>query len=104
MAIYSYVAASKFIKLSASSSVRDPLPTTYQTSILLRVLNAEFLTLYKSIYHGLKDVFWVKKKSGEDPAQTQILRFSIFVLSACLCARYVYRRQMLILNNFRAQN
>ena len=95
MAIYSYVAASKFMKISALSSGQDSLlqnslPTTYQTSVLLRILNAELFTLYSSAYHKLKKVFWTKEMDDKHKAQAQIVRFSIVVLSVCLCARYAY--------------
>ena len=86
MAMYSYVAASKFIQLSASNSIH-PLPTTYQTSILLRILNAEFLTFYSLVYHKLKEVFQMRRPKYDTSAQTQIVRFSILVLTICLSAR-----------------
>jgi hypothetical protein len=89
MAIYSYFAASKFMKLSATNVVQSTLPTTHQTSILLRILNAELLTLYKVASQKFKDVFWEKKKSDGRSAQTKLLRFSIFVFSAIVCARCV---------------
>ena len=96
MAIYSYVAASKFLKLSAMSSVPDLLPTTYQTSILLRILNAELFTLCSSAYHKLKKVFWMKERDDNHKAQAQIVRLSIVVFSVCLFAWYVYTCTMLL--------
>jgi hypothetical protein len=89
MAIYSYFAASKFMKLSATNIVQSTLPTTHQTSILLRILNAELLTLYKVASQKFKDVFWEKKSSDGRSAQTKLLRFSISVFSIILCARCV---------------
>jgi hypothetical protein len=89
MAIYSYFAASKFMKLSATNVVQSSLPTTHQISILLRILNAELLTLYSVASQKLKDVFWKKKRSDGHSKQTKLLRFSILVFSAIVCARCV---------------
>jgi hypothetical protein len=77
------------MKLSATTVIHGPLPTTHQTSILLRILNAELLSLYKVASQKLKGVFWEKTGSDSRSAQTNLLRFSILVFSAILCARCV---------------
>jgi hypothetical protein len=89
MAMYSYVAASKLLKLSEMSDVNAHVPTTYQIATLIRVLNAEPLTLYQVFVQKIKSVFWKKAKSETATSGMNLTALSIMVLFFSFTARYV---------------
>ena len=89
MAMYSYVAASRLLKLSEMPDVDIHVPTTYQIATLIRVLNAEPLTLYQVFVQKIKSVFWKKAKSEIATSGMHVTALSILVLSFSFTARYV---------------
>ncbi|KAF2266170.1 hypothetical protein CC78DRAFT_160888 [Lojkania enalia] len=85
MAIYGYLIARQLLGYSENKGNERLLPSPYQTSILIRVLNAEILTLYDLITERIKDVFWRRERSGERKQKSpRILRSSILVFLLCI--------------------
>jgi hypothetical protein len=89
MTIYSYIAAFRLLQVSQESNVSMRLLTTYQITVLIRLLNAEFMALYNSALCKLKNVFWERSMSSNSAGAPQLLKLSTLVLSVCLLAGYV---------------
>ncbi|KAF2658707.1 hypothetical protein K491DRAFT_776247 [Lophiostoma macrostomum CBS 122681] len=85
-AIYSYFVASRLIKLSVSRDTAAGAPTPYQTSILLRLLNAELMVLLHLLWSMLKEVFWARKRAHRSLELPSIVRLSIVILVVGLTA------------------
>ena len=92
MMIYAYSTASQLLNSSEDHSRQKVLPSPYQTSMLIRVLNAEMLALYELAESKIKSVFWHSERSsdaGRKPHAPGTLRRGILVLLLCIAARYV---------------
>ncbi|KAF1995676.1 hypothetical protein P154DRAFT_623765 [Amniculicola lignicola CBS 123094] len=92
MTIFTYSIAARLLRLSAEQHGHPALPSPYQTSVLMRVLNAEMLALWDLGVAGIKAVFWKREKSEErneenrtpDMVKTSIWIFVLCVLSSIL--------------------
>jgi len=93
MTVYGYITAQQWLRLSKSTPGRaSTSPTPYQTSVLLRILNAEYLILLTLICRKIKEVFWHHNKSDRGLAKTpSLVRQSIWIFVSATVARYVSR-------------
>ncbi|KAF2279921.1 uncharacterized protein EI97DRAFT_370045 [Westerdykella ornata] len=89
MMIYAYSAASQLLRSSDDSDQRTALPSPYQVSLLLRVLNAEILALGELCWEKVKRVFWKREKAEKLPSEERssyALQRSIGILALCITA------------------
>jgi hypothetical protein len=92
MTLYGYLVAKSFLSVSGSSAGSAKLPSTYQFSILIRVLNADILTLRELCWRRLKTVFWHKQQSTDRRNQQRrgsMVHGSVTMLLICIFCRYV---------------
>ncbi|KAL5446676.1 hypothetical protein PMIN07_001393 [Paraphaeosphaeria minitans] len=85
MTLFGYLIASQMLRTSsAEQSTR--LPSPYQTSILMRVLNADLFALWDLGTNKVKAMFWKKEKSNDsgNARSPPLLRSAILVFLFCL--------------------
>ena len=89
MAIHAYTAARQFLSLSDNDqSTTSEYPTPYQTGLMIRLLNAELMTLWSMFCHTIKDTFWRKKASVSGRRnKAPVVRTSLFIFVAALVGR-----------------
>ncbi|KAK7179762.1 hypothetical protein PSPO01_14154 [Paraphaeosphaeria sporulosa] len=85
MTLFGYLIASQMLHTS-STDQSTRLPSPYQTSILMRVLNADLFALWDLGTNKVKATFWKKAQSNDsDKARSPpLLRASILVFLFCL--------------------
>ncbi|KAF2744962.1 hypothetical protein M011DRAFT_460452 [Sporormia fimetaria CBS 119925] len=88
MMIYAYTTASELLQSTEQDSRRDVLPSPYQVSILLRVLNAEILVLMELGWERLTRIFWNKERSRDRSSKSSAsaLQRPILMLTFCIAA------------------
>jgi hypothetical protein len=91
MSIFAYCAASRLTEASVSQNQSRCLPTSYQTSLIVRLLNADYLSLWELSRPWRRWSFWRGKnsESSERATKPTVLRASILMLCLALLARYV---------------
>lgn len=91
MAIYSYSIACELLSVSQARDDLGALPDPYQTSMLLRVLNAELLSLWElGFVEILRAVFKLRLPFWKsDIKAPRLLQRTIFVFTLCLITRYI---------------
>lgn len=89
MGIYSHVAARRFLQLPQDGDLATHHPTPYQTSTLLRVLNAELIVLYRLTCAKLKQIFWQREAQSNGQKSPPLLRSSMAVFLLSTFSRYV---------------
>lgn len=94
MTIYAYFTASLLLKCSEDGEQRanGNLPSPYQTSVLLRVLNADLLVLMEVGWNKIKETFWSKERKINLESRksfVSLVQRSVLTLGSCLLARYV---------------
>ena len=72
MALYAHIAAHQWLQLSNGQG-KDGLPTPYQTSLMLRILNAELLPLLDIGWKAIKIHSWRSSKSAFKKPRTPLL-------------------------------
>lgn len=88
MAFASYANAASLLRASERDD-QDDLPSPHQMSVLLRVLNAEMMTLWDLGLSKFKSVFWDRKKDFEGVQRTSpVLNTSLILLLISITARY----------------
>jgi hypothetical protein len=88
MSMYSYITAAQFQRMSELDQTRKRLPTPYQMTSLLRVLNAELMALFDLVTLKLKEVFWDRQSNQDTREKSPLLRASIIVFVSGIFARY----------------
>lgn len=90
MTLFGYLIASRMLRASSADD-QVKLPSPYQTSILMRVLNADLLVLWDQGTRKLKKVFWASEQSSDsvDARSPQLVRASVMMFLFCLFGRYV---------------
>jgi hypothetical protein len=63
MALYSYVNAASYLRISEKHE-NESLPGPDHTTSLLRLLNAEFTVSFELAFAALKNVFWDHERTG----------------------------------------
>jgi hypothetical protein len=91
MSIYSYATAAQFRQISGPNPPTKTLPTSYQTNLLFRILNAELMTLFGLFRLKFQQVFWDRKRNEGAREQSPLLRSSIIVFASGVFARYGVR-------------
>jgi hypothetical protein len=86
MSIYAYCAAGILTQASVSPNQIKCLPTSYQTSLLIRILNADYLSLWELSRQPFQSS--TKAKCHVKTTKPTILRTSIMVLCLAVLARY----------------
>ncbi|KAF2794006.1 hypothetical protein K505DRAFT_325045 [Melanomma pulvis-pyrius CBS 109.77] len=88
MALYAYSIASELLRMSQTQDQHGDLPTPYQTSMLVRVLNAELLSLWElGAVEGLRAVFKMRISTWRsDLKAPRLLRRTLVVFVSCLVA------------------
>jgi hypothetical protein len=91
MAIYSYSIACELLIASQTRDDIGALPDPYQTSMLVRVLNAELLSLWElGSVEILRAVFKLRLPIWKNDIKApRLLQRTIFVFMLCLITRYV---------------
>lgn len=91
MSIFAYCAAARLTDASVSQDQSRCLPTSYQTSLIVRILNAYYLSLWELSRPWRQWSFWRSTKSESPGRVTKpaVLRASIFVLCLALLARCI---------------
>jgi hypothetical protein len=91
MAIYSYSIACELLSVSQARDDLGALPDPYQTSMLVRVLNAELLSLWElGFVEILRAVFKLRLPIWKsDIRAPRLLQRTIFVFMLCLITRCV---------------
>jgi hypothetical protein len=89
MTLFGYLIASQMLRTS-SAEQSTGLPSPYQTSVLMRVLNADLFALWDLGSKKVKTIFWAKQQSSDsdDARSPPVLRTSILVFLCCLFVRY----------------
>jgi hypothetical protein len=85
MSIYAYCAAARLTEASVSANQNKRLPTSYQTSLLVRLLNADYLSLWELSRQPF--LSGTKARCYAKTAKPTILRASILVLCLAVLAR-----------------
>ena len=90
MTLFGYLVASQMLRTSSAED-QVKLPSPYQTSILMRVLNADVLALWDQGSRKLKKVFWTSEQSSDsgESRSPQLVRTSVMMFLFCLFGRYV---------------
>jgi len=90
MSIYAYCAARRLTEASVSQDQSRCLPTSYETSLVVRLLNADYLSLWELSRPWRRWSFRRSTKSESPGRATKptVLRASIFVLCLAVLARY----------------
>jgi hypothetical protein len=87
MTITAYNTTASLLRASASG-VHEELPSPYQLSILLRVLNAELMVLWTLAWSKIKRVFWHRDETG-NARPPHVLRTGVLVFLAAIIAGFV---------------
>jgi hypothetical protein len=87
MTITAYNTAASFLRMS-KNGVHEELPSPYQLSLLLRVLNAELIVLWTLAWSKMKRVFLHGERTG-DSRPPHILRTGVVLLMTGIIARFV---------------
>jgi hypothetical protein len=88
LSIYAYCAAARLTKASVSANQNKCLPTSYQTSLLVRLLSADYLSLWELWRGPFRS--GTKAKCHATAAKPTILRASIVVFCLAIFARCDY--------------
>jgi hypothetical protein len=91
MSIYAYCVADRLTKASVSPNQDKCLPTSCQTSLLIRLLNAEYLSLWELSRQRYRS--GTKAIDHVESAKPTILRASIAVLCLAVLARYDFEHR-----------
>lgn len=92
MTVYAYTNAATFLHVS-SGVQPESLPTPHQLSILLRVINAEWMVLWDLSISKLKEVFWDSQDDADSaPRSPPILKHGTATLIAGIFARYLKQK------------
>jgi hypothetical protein len=86
MALYSYVNAASYLRISEKHE-NDSLPGPDHTTMLLRLLNAEFIVLSELAFAALKNVFWDHEKTEEASRVPRLLTNCSAVFTLGVIAR-----------------
>lgn len=88
MTLFGYLIASHMLRSSSVERLTN-LPSPYQTSILMRVLNADLFALWDLGTSKVKATFWGRQKASDsDEARSPpLVRASILVFLLCLLGR-----------------
>lgn len=93
MNMYAYTNAALLLRASEKAE-HGALPSPYQMSVLLKILNAEFMMLWDLAFSKVKRVFWKREKDAGSSFQSPpVLESGVMVLMAGIIARCVYRFQ-----------
>jgi len=89
MMLYAYSVACELLQKSRTRDFVEDLPTPYQTSMLVRVLNAELLSLWElGFVEVIRTVFKMKLSTWrEDLKSPRMLRNTLLVFGCCLFSR-----------------
>jgi hypothetical protein len=87
MTITTYNTAASLLRTS-KTGLHEELPSPYQLSVLLRVLNAELMVLWTLAWSKVRRVFWHGERTG-DSRPPHILRTGVVVLITGIIARFV---------------
>ncbi|KAH7371540.1 hypothetical protein BKA66DRAFT_590917 [Pyrenochaeta sp. MPI-SDFR-AT-0127] len=86
MAIYAYTNAASLLRASEKAD-HESLPSPYQMSILLKVLNAEFMVLWDLTLAKLMRVFWKRERDNDSSSRSpSLLGNGVIVLFAGVIA------------------
>jgi len=90
MAIYGHLASHQLIHDSGSENSKTLLPSPYQTSLIVRAVNGDFLVLWELFSRKIKSIFWKMEQEPEDQHKyrSRTLRKSVSVFVCCVIARY----------------
>jgi hypothetical protein len=86
MTITAYNTAASLLRAS-KIGVHEELPSPYQLSMLLRVLNAELMALWTLGWSKIKRVFWHGERTGHS-RPPHIVRTGVVVFIAGIIARF----------------
>lgn len=96
MSIYAYSIARDLLYSSMSTDREKLLPSPYQMSVLIRLLNADLLMLWELFTRKIEEIFWKKERSeeagkggGGDKKFPHLLRASVLFFLFIIFARYV---------------
>ncbi|KAF2744677.1 hypothetical protein M011DRAFT_408147 [Sporormia fimetaria CBS 119925] len=95
MSMYAYIIAKDLLSVSTSPGPSEQLPSPYQTSVLIRLLNAELLMLWEIFWRKVEEIFWNKERSENDKAKSvrqfpSMVRASVlFLLFALFASIYI---------------
>lgn len=89
MTLFAYSTARQLQNYTQSEDSLKLLPSPYQTSLLIRVLNAEQLPLWDIFTQKFKGIFWYKEQSDktENLKFPPMLLVTIAVFVVCLLVR-----------------
>lgn len=90
MTMYSSSLAKRWLHTSLSEGSKPGCPTPYETSIVLRVLNAEILAVVQLCWGKIKSVFWNKENATEAMVRSStVMRGAVVAFMIAILARYV---------------
>jgi hypothetical protein len=87
MAIYSYVNAASYLRVSEKQE-RGSLPQSDDTTMLLRLLDAEFMAFVELVFATLKSVFWHHDKTEGASRTTRLLTNCSAVFTIGIIVRF----------------
>lgn len=91
MTMYAYLAARQLLAASHSEFKVQKLPSSHQTSIMLRMLNADVLVLWTVVSRKLVKVFWQQEATPQSEGARRtpsLLRDAVLVFLLALLSRY----------------
>jgi hypothetical protein len=89
MTMHSYTSSAALIHASQKNE-RESLPTTYQLSVLLRILNAELAVLWELALSKFRRIFWDQEANKSSTSRSApLLRTGVIILLAGITARSV---------------
>ncbi|KAF2726617.1 hypothetical protein EJ04DRAFT_571109 [Polyplosphaeria fusca] len=80
MTIFGYLMARRLLLHSETQGVETALPTPYQTSLLIRILSADALSLWDIGFDQVRAIFWLREQSTDSKQSGP----SITILRRCL--------------------
>ena len=94
MTMYSFSLAKTWLHTSNSKDSKSRCPTPYETSIILRVLNAEVLTVFQLWWGKVKKIFWNKEIDSEartrsSSGSSSVMRGATLAFVIAIIAGYV---------------
>jgi hypothetical protein len=87
MAIYSYVNAAAYLRVSEKKG-HESLPGSNDTTMLLRLLNAEFTAFFELVFATLKSVFWHLDKTESASRTPRLLTNCSTVFAVGIIVRF----------------
>lgn len=93
MGIFAYASAAQLLRASSQQDPQGSLPSPYQTSLLVRVLGSDYLSLWELL--RLKRTHAARRKSATDDGEiylskSKVIQTSVTVFILCLIARLVH--------------